>query len=552
MSVNEEIYDVVVVGSGGGGMIGGYLAATRGLRTLIIEKTDRVGGTTSYSGAGLWFPGSAPVTRAGIDESDGQAAREYLRAVVGDDSRAELHDAYLSAGPRLIDELEKNPWFGEFTHMPVPDYFAGLPGATPHGRTVFPAPITVAELGDKADLVRKSIYTERYGHTEDETLVGGRAFIARALAAFLATGNGEIRVNTALSSLIVEDGRIVGVEASTDGGHVGLRAERGVLLAAGGFEHNAELRAKYGTIPSTGDWSDGVDSNEGDALLAGIAVGADTELMDEAWYVPGVVQPDGKPVFNHASRGGIWVNAEGRRFTNETAPYDQAGHAIRDGERDTDVSHTPTYWVFDHKQLTRDGFGGKSPQTPIADEWFTSGALKKADTLEELAALIDLPTAELTASVQTFNGYVDGGVDEEFHRGETPWDQMCQFIVGYPALPEQNFVVPIEAEGPNPLIVSIDSPPYYAATLLLSDIGTKGGLKTDADARVLSAGGGPITGLYATGNTMAAMSGPVYPGAGTPIGSALAFAYQAVSHIAGDGGARADLVESGHGNADIE
>ncbi|MEE4023405.1 FAD-binding protein [Gordonia sp. PKS22-38] len=552
MSVNEETFDVVVVGSGGGGMIGGYLAAARGLRTLIIEKTDQVGGTTSYSGAGLWFPGSSPVTRAGIEESDRQAAREYLRAVVDDASREDLQDAYLTAGPALIGELEKNPWFGEFTHMPVPDYFASLPGATPHGRTVFPSPISVAELGDKADLVRRSIYTERYGHTEDDTLVGGRAFIARALAAFLDTGNGEIRVNTALRQLITENGRVVGVEAERAGDIVTVRAERGVLLAAGGFEHNAELRAKYGAIPSTGDWSDGVDSNVGDALLAGIAVGADTDLMDEAWYVPGVVQPDGKPVFNHASRGGIWVNAEGKRFTNETAPYDQAGHAIRNGERDTDVSHTPTYWVFDHKQLSRDGFGGKSPESPIADEWFESGALKKADTLEELASLIDVPSAELIASVQTFNGYVTGGVDEEFRRGETPWDQMCQFIVGYPALPEQNFIVPIEAEGPNPLIVSIDSPPYYAATLLLSDIGTKGGLKTDSTARVLNAEGEPIGGLYATGNTMAAMSGKVYPGAGTPIGSALAFAYQAVSDIARGDSAAGELVESGSATTETD
>jgi 3-oxosteroid 1-dehydrogenase len=528
MSVNEETYDVVVVGSGGGGMIGGYLAASRGLRTLIIEKTDKIGGTTSYSGAGLWFPGSAPVTRAGIDESDLEQARTYLRAVVDDDSRTDLQDAYLAAGYALIDELEKNPRFDSFFHQPVPDYFAAKPGATPHGRTIFPAPIAVSELGDKADLVRRSIYTERYGHTEDETLVGGRAFIARALLAFLDTGNGDVRVDTALTELWSEGGRVVGVEALSGGERIRIRAERGVLLAAGGYEHNAELRAKYGAIPSTGDWSDGVDSNEGDALVAGIAVGADTDLMDEAWYVPGVVQPDGKPVFNHASRSGIWVNAEGQRFTNETAPYDQAGHAIRDGERDTDVSHTPTYWVFDQKHLSRDGFGGKSPDTPVDEAWFESGALQKADTLEELASLIDVPFAELKASVATFNGYVASGVDEQFHRGETPWDQMCQFIVGYPALPEQNFVVPLEPEGPNPLILAIDSPPYYAATLLLSDIGTKGGLKTDVDARVLRADGSPIDGLYATGNTMAAMSGSKYPGAGTPIGSAVAFAYRAV------------------------
>ncbi|WAC54035.1 FAD-dependent oxidoreductase [Gordonia sp. SL306] len=532
MSDNEENYDVVVVGSGGGGLIGGYIAASRGLRTLVIEKTDQVGGTTSYSGSGLWFPGSAPTRRAGIDDTDVEAARQYMRKAVNDPGREELQDAYLSAGIALIDELEQSEWFQTFEHQPVPDYLDHLEGATPHGRSIFPPPIAVNELGDKASIVRKSIYTERYGHTEDEMFVGGRALIARALSAFLETGNGVLKLNTALTGLVVDGDRIVGVEALSDGEPVRLRAARGVLLAAGGFEHNAELRAKYGTLPSNAEWSDGVDSNVGDALVAGIAVGAETDLMDEAWYVPGTVQPDGKPVFQSGIRGGIWVNGAGERFVNELRPYDQAGHVIRDGEREAEGSHAPAYWVFDHKAFERDGFGGKGPDVPVSAEWFESGALKKADSLEELAELIGVPPAALVDSVKTFNGYVEDGVDEEFHRGESAWDQMFQFIVGYPALPEQNFVVPLPAEGPNPLLTATDTPPYYAATILLSDIGTKGGLKTDASARVLGADGQPIGGLYATGNTMAAMSGPVYLGAGTPIGSSLAFAYRAALDLA--------------------
>lgn len=534
MSEHEESYDVVVVGSGGGGMIGGYLAAARGLRTLVIEKADQVGGTTSYSGAGLWFPGSAPTHRAGVADSDLEVAREYLRSAVGDPTREELQDAYLAAGVALIDELERNPRFGEFTHAPVPDYLADRPGATPHGRTVFPAPISPGELGDdRAALVRKSIYTERYGHSEDEILVGGRALIGRALAAFLETGSGVLKTNTALTELIVEDGRVVGVGAVRDGEQVRFRASRGVLLAAGGFEHNAELRAKYGTLPATAEWSDGADANVGEALMAGIAVGADTDLMDEAWYVPGTVQIDGKPLFQTGIRGGIWVNGAGERFVNECSPYDQAGHAIRDGERSGEGTHAPSYWVLDHKTIERDGFGARPPGAEIDPGWFESGALQKADTIEELAGLIGVPADALVRSVEKFNGYVAGGVDDDHHRGETPWDQMFQFVVGYPALPEQNYIVPIEAEGPNPLLTALDSPPYYAATLLLSDLGTKGGLKTDARARVLRPDGTEIPGLYATGNTMAAMSGSVYPGAGTPIGSSLAFAYQAVGDLAG-------------------
>ncbi|MFW0786990.1 FAD-dependent oxidoreductase [Gordonia sp. CPCC 206044] len=534
MSDNDESYDIIIVGSGGGGLVGGYVAASRGLRTLIIEKTDKVGGTTSYSGGGTWYPGSAPIARAGIDDSV-DAGREYLRAAVNDPSRTALQDAYISAGIDLIDELEKSSWFPPFEHLPVPDYFADLPGATPHGRTVFPQPIPVAELGDKADLVRRSIYTERYGHTEDETLLGGRALIGRALAAFLDTGNGVLELNTALSDLIVENDRIVGVEAVGSDGPVRYTATKGVLLATGGFEHNTELREKYQNLPLKGEWSDGVDSNTGDGLMAGIAVGGDTDLLDEAWYVPGTLYPDGKPIFQSGIRSGIWVNAAGKRFVNESRPYDQAGHVIRDAERAAGAgTHAPAYWILDHKALSRDGFGGKSPETPISDEWFASGSLQRADTLEELAELIGVPADALTASVETFNGFVPGGVDGEFHRGETPWDQMVGYIVGYAALPEQNFLVQVEPEGPNHLLTAVDTPPYYAATIVLSDIGTKGGLKTDVDARVLRPDGRPIEGLYATGNTMAAMSGTVYPGAGTPIGSTLAFAYRAVRHIAGD------------------
>ncbi|MFT4042400.1 MAG: FAD-dependent oxidoreductase [Gordonia sp. (in: high G+C Gram-positive bacteria)] len=532
MSTSEDSFDVVIVGSGGGGIVGGYLAASRGLRTLVIEKSDRIGGTTAYSGGGAWFPGSAPAQRAGIADSDLEAARGYLRRSVNDPAREEIQDAYLAAGIALIDELERNRWFQSFVHGPVPDYYGTDEGATAHGRTVFPPPVEVAELGaETAALVRRSLYTERYGHTEDDVLLGGRALIGRALAAFLETGNGVVETETELTGLIVENDRVVGIEASAHGESRRVRAERGVLLAAGGFEHNAELRAKYGVVPVSGEWSNGVATNVGDALLAGIAVGADVELLDEAWYVPGLIQPDGNPLFHTGTRGGIWVNGAGERFVNEIRPYDQAGHVIREKQLTTDVSHIPTYWIFDHKQFVRDGFGGKAPDQPVDEVWFESGALKKADTLEELAEIIGVPADALVASVRKFNGYVPGGVDEEFHRGEAVWDQMFQYAVGYAALPEQNFVLTIEPEGPNPLIASIDSPPYYAATIVLSDIGTKGGLKTDVDARVLRADGSPIEGLYATGNTMAAMAGRVYPGAGTPIGSSLAFAYRAVRDL---------------------
>ncbi|MGW5657983.1 FAD-dependent oxidoreductase [Streptomyces humi] len=532
-----ETYDVVVVGSGGGGLIGAYVAASRGLRTLLIEKTDRVGGTTAYSGAGIWYPGSAPLRRAGIEEGP-EDARSYLRSVVADESREHLQDAYLDAGPRLIDELEQNPWFQSFVHAPVPDYFASSPGATSAGRTIFPPDVPVAELGDRAELVRGSIPRERWGVERGEVLGGGRALIGRALAAFLETGNGTLRLNTRLESLVLEGDRVVGVTATSGDEEITFRAGRGVLLAAGGFERNAELRAKYHPVPLDGSWSNGCPANTGDALLAGTAVGAATDLLDEAWYAPGLVQPDGLPVFHSGTRGGIWVNGAGERFMNETRPYDQAGHEMVRLHSTTGVSHIPCHWVFDQRMLDRDSFGG-DPEQPPNPAWFESGALKKADTLEELAELIGVPYEALRKTVEEFNGYADSGVDEQFHRGETPWDQMCCHIVGFPAGPVMNYLAKNTPGLANQLLLPIGTGPFYAATIVLSDIGTKGGLKTDENARVLRADGGVIPGLYAAGNTAAAMSGRAYPGAGTPIGSSLAFSYRAVL----------DIVEAGAGAA---
>ncbi|WP_232838552.1 FAD-dependent oxidoreductase [Streptomyces geranii] len=529
VSINEDVYDVVVVGSGGG-LVGAYAAASRGLRTLVVEKTDRVGGTTAYSGAGLWFPGSAPIERAGV-ENDVEKSRTYLRSVVDDSSRERLQDAYLRAGVQVIDELERNPRFGSFVYGPVPEYYAAAPGASPAGHTIFPAEVPAAELGEHAQLVREPLPMERWGRDQGPVLNGGRALIGRTLAAFLETGHGTIRLNTALESLVVEDGRVVGIDAVSEGERVRIRATRGVILAAGGFERDPDLRAKH-QPPLTGEWSNGAPQNTGDALLAGMAVGAATELLDQAWCIPGLVWPDGLPLFHTGTRGGIWVNAAGERFMNENLPYDQAGREILRLHRTTGVSHIPAHWVFDQRQLDRDGFGGPADQ-PVSPEWFESGSLRKADTLEELAELIDVPVESLRKTIEEFNTYAPTGVDERFHRGETPWDQIANYVLGFPAHPELSFPAPPTTEWPNALLPPLDTPPYYVATILPADIGTKGGLKTDEHARVLRPDGSVIDGLYASGNTMAAMSGRVYPGAGTPIGSSVAFSYLAVQDIVG-------------------
>jgi len=518
-----DSYDVVVVGSGAG-LVGAYAAASRGLRTLVIEKTEYVGGTTAYSGAGIWLPGNAAERRAGVEDGP-DVARPYLDAIVGDDSTASLREAFLRAGPVLIEELERNPRFGQFVWQGVPDYFAGRPGSLPQGRTIFPPDLDRSELGALEPLVRRPLWTERWGVEVGPRMIGGQALIGRALLAFMETGNGTVRTNTGLTRLLVEDGTVVGVEALSEGELVEFRARRGVLLAAGGYERNSELRERF-QPGVTDEWTQGCPGNTGDALVAGMDIGAATDLLDESWFAPGLVVTDTRPVFYTSVWSGIWVNAAGQRYMNERLPYDRAGHEMLKAHRSSGVSHLPTHWVFDRRQLdNRRAFAGL-PVAPQVPGWFdvekflAAGVLKRADSLDELAELIGVPPGALTESVERFNGYARGGKDEEFGRGEDPWDLMITQMAGS------------HTDGPNPCLGVIDKPPFYAASIVLSDLGTKGGLKTDDHARVLRPDGSVIAGLYASGNTMAPMSGRIYPGAGGPVGSSMAFSYIAAVDMA--------------------
>lgn len=498
--------DVLVAGSGGGGVTGAYTAAREGLDVLLVEATDKFGGTTAYSGGGgVWFPCNPVLLRAGTDDTI-EDALTYYHAVVGDRTPRELQETFVRGGAPLIAYLEQDPDL-KFVPLPWPDYYGKAPKARLDGqRHIAAKPLKVAAAPELRDAIRGPLETDRLGaEPPADYFIGGRALIARFLKALGQYPAATLRRDTALVELVVSEGRVTGAVVETHGERRAVRARRGVLLAAGGFEANDELRRRYG-VPGVARDTMGGPGSRGLALQAGIAAGADTDLLDQAWWSPGMTHPDGRSAFALWFTGGIFVNQDGNRFVNESRAYDRAGREII-AQLD-DGSLTLPYWmVYDDKEGEVPPVKAANVPVVETEKYVAAGLWHTADTLEGLAAKIGVPGAQLAATVARFNTFAAAGVDGDFGRGDEAFDRAF-------------------SAGASPL-VPLDRPPYHAAAFGLSDLGTKGGLRTDAAARVLDTSGVPIPGLYAAGNTMAAPSGTAYPGGGNPIGTSMLFSHLA-------------------------
>jgi 3-oxosteroid 1-dehydrogenase len=497
----DEEYDVVVVGSGAAAMAGAWRAARAGLRSVVLEGTDLLGGTSAYSGAACWLPGTDVQVRAGNGDST-ESARTYLRALLGEEQVAK-QEAFLATAPELVAEMEQDPALA-FEWRPFPDYF-DLPGRVPGGRSFVPLDISREELGDLADLVRPPVERDRRGQGHGGgPLSAGRALVGRLLLALDRTGLGTVRTGHRVDELVEDSsGRVVGVAAATAAGvRVRIAARHGVLLAAGGFERNQAMRSEHG-VPGDATWSMApAGSTTGDAARAAGALGAATDLLDQGWWAPGVATPDGGAAFAVGFRGAVVVDQAGKRYANESLPYDRFGR-----EMAADPARVPSYAIFDSRTAGRfPAF--VIPTEPSADH-LAAGTWAQADTVEALAARTGLPAGTLRATLDRFNGFAERGHDDDFGRGTDEFDR--------------HFA--------DPVLVPVDSPPYVAARLVLADLGTKGGLVTDVDSRVLRADGSAIAGLYAAGNTAASWTGAFYPGPGIPIGSGMVAASRAVSHL---------------------
>jgi len=553
----DESTDILVVGSGGGGMTAAVTAKDRGASVIIIEKGDLYGGSTAMSGGALWVPCNHLMNQAGIQDSS-EAALRYLKAITKDRVREDRLLAYINTGPEMVRYLSKRTHV-RFKVVPgYSDYYPDIEGSKPKGgRTIEPESLNARQLGSLCKKLRPMptqagvfgrIMLDAYEfHEMFDSSLRGRLRAARIFSAYflnpgrlfskkdtrLTLGNAligrfrlslaerkiPIRLNTQAKRLIVEKDRVVGIEARKNEKEILIRAHRGVILAAGGFEHNKVMRETYQRPPVSDEWTMGNPENTGDTILMGREIGAGIGFMDEAWWmsvtlVPGVKTPY-MVLADRTLPGSIMVSSNGNRFTNEAGPYIDVVHD-QYASHGQDCRAIPAFLIADHRFHKKYPLGAlmswSSPKKYIAN-----GFVKSGDTLEELAGKCGIDPAGLVAEVKKFNRFAKTGKDLDFNRGHNAIDR-------YYSDPSVK---------PNPCLAPLDKPPFYAIEVFPGDLGTKGGLNTDAHARVLREDGTPIEGLYATGNCSSPVMGASYPGAGGTIGPSMTFGYIAALHAAG-------------------
>jgi 3-oxosteroid 1-dehydrogenase len=559
--METKAYDVVVVGSGSAGAMAALRARELGLSVLIIEKAHKYGGTSATSGGVLWIPNHGLAQNGDSREQ----ALQYLNHLVSGNIQRDRLAAFVDQGPEMVRFLQS---LGVAVMAATwPDYFPDAPGARADRSIICPT-FDGRELGEHFTLMREQ-YTRfkllnRYAMDLAEFFAlsarakGWRWVLARILwrywtdfgtrritrrdrrftsgAALMGQiykrifeRNIEVRLETKLSELLLADGKVSGVRVNNYGRYYDIAARHGVVLSAGGFEWNQELRDRFFPVPGlTRHSSSPEDANRGEALLAGMKIGAATEHTEAGWWIPTMHMPMPRTsnfeeihqaAFDVGRPHSVCVNRQGVRFVDEACGYDDFGKAMVVDQQKSG-SNCPCWLVFDAHFRAKFTAGGFMPTAVMPDRKipidFWDHYIFKAATVEELAAKIEVPVAALKATVQKMNEYARAGKDPEFGRGGNDYDR----FFGDPT------------SKPNPSLGTIEAAPFYAVPMHLGDLGTKGGLKADACARVLDGGGRPIPNLYAAGNASGSPFGNCYPGAGGTIGPAMTFGYVAANDIA--------------------
>jgi 3-oxosteroid 1-dehydrogenase len=548
----DDTYDFVIVGSGGGGMVAAIAAADAGASALVLEKQALVGGSTCMSGGVVWIPDNPLMRAEGVADSydDAMAHFEEVVGDVGPCSSFERRHAFLTAGPEMITFLQREG-VRLVTCPGYSDYYSNAKGGSDHGRAVEPTPWDGHALGAWLDRMQPGLAasvglavmtneSRALGHynrslaafltaarvtlrtgaakvRRQALLTNGASLIGQLLQIALAKGV-PIWTEAPLEDLVVADGRVVGVRAQRDGEPVLIRARRGVLLSAGGFAHNPRMRGEYGgEQPNQAKWSIANPGDTGEAMQSAMALGARTDLMDEAWWLPSPrTGRFGQSTLDQARQRPrtIYVDADGRRFVNESNSYMEVGKAMY--ERNKTSRAVPCWLIFDDRYRKRYAHVRSSPGR-FPRQLMESGKIKQAWTLDDLATQCHIDPGGLRETIEHFNEHAARGVDPDFGRGESAYNR---------SLGDPHRKV-------HPCLGPIDEAPYYAVEVLPGDIGTCGGLVTDEHARVLDQQDQPIEGLYATGNNTATVMGRHYLGPGASIANSMVFGYLAAHHAVG-------------------
>ncbi len=546
MQTWDRSVDVLVVGTGGAGLAAAMSAGDAGASVLLVESTDRWGGSTSMSGGGIWLPANPLMRRDGAGDSR-EEALTYLEDCVGDAGPAtsrERKEAFVDTVTPVV-ELAERLGIRFARAADYPDYYPERPGGKV-GRAIEVEPFDRKRVGAwwesaraavagvplpaKTDdfwllgrawstpggLVRGAQLVGRTlaGAATGKALVGmGGAMTAAFLEVVLAQG-GELWLSSPLSELVVDDDRVVGAVIERDGVVTRIEARRGVVLAAGGFAHRTEWRKEHHGIDGYSSASPG---NLGAAIELAQGLGAAVDLMDDAWWgasVPAPTDEDG-PSFLVSERSypfSMMVDANGDRFANESESYVDLGHRMLEHGRQVDGP----FWMLSDARHTRRYLRSFALQPGLPARLKEAGLVRSAESVRELAEQLGMDPDHLLGTFRRFNGFARTGIDQDFGRGNSVYDR----YYGDPLV------------RPNPNLGPLEYGPFTAVQVVPGDLGTKGGLVTDVDARVLRPDGSPIEGLYAAGNTSASVMGRTYPGPGSTLGPAVVFGHRAAQHLA--------------------
>jgi 3-oxosteroid 1-dehydrogenase len=551
----DRSVDLLIAGSGGGGMAAALAALDSGIEPLVIEKQALVGGSTGLSGGMVWLPNNPLMRADGIPDSheDGLAYFDDVVGDIGQPSSPARREMFLTAGYEMINFLMRKGV--RLVRCPGwSDYYPNHRGGNEAGRAIEGIPYDAAALGNWSEKVQPSmaksyggfvlktnelravqyfnrsprafaVATRVFARTRAarlrrrELLTNGASLIGQMLKALIdLCGEPPIWTDTAMQDLIVDDGRVIGARVTHNGASLNVEARKGVLLAAGGFSRNADMRRRYGgDQPNDGRWSIANAGDTGEVLETAMRLGAKTDLLDEAWWLPSIFIADGGDAARALGSGrqrpgAIYVDGTGRRFCNESNSYVEVGKAMYANKA------VPCWMVFDEGYIHR-YVSGANPfkRRSLPEELIGRGAVLRGNTIGDLARQMEVPSGALEQTVKRFNGFAAKGLDPDFGRGQSAYND-CLGDPGYRT---------------NAALGPLDKAPYYATRVVPADVGTCGGLVANEYAQVLDENDRVIEGLYATGNITATVMGRNYLGAGGSIAYTMVFGYVAARHAAG-------------------